>query len=92
LQSDGTETENALGSLLSKPDTKERLGEDLHFALQALFADPCGANLRNNIAHGLLDDEKCQSAGVIFAWWLIFQLVYTHYWKASTPMEQEGRH
>lgn len=85
LQPNGTETENALGSLLSRPNAKELLGEDLHFALRALFSDPCGANLRNNIAHGLLDDEQCQSIDTVFAWWLVFQLVYRHYWEASKP-------
>ena len=54
---DGIENEKGLSSLLSDERAKDVLGEDLLFELQALFTESIGANLRNEVAHGLLRDH-----------------------------------
>ena len=36
-------------------------GDDLGFELKELFCDPLAGNLRNELAHGLLDGEACMS-------------------------------
>ncbi|HDJ1442300.1 TPA: DUF4209 domain-containing protein [Serratia rubidaea] len=71
----GIENEVGLSSLLDKPEAKSLLGDDLHFNLVSLYTDPLGANIRNCVAHGLLDDYSSQSDAVIYAWWLYFKII-----------------
>jgi hypothetical protein len=51
------------------------IGKDEVFELKSLFADVQGANLRNEVAHGLLDDSSGRSVNSIYAWWMILRLV-----------------
>ena len=48
--------------------------------LRALLLEQGGANLRNNIAHGLFDDVASWSASSVYAWWLALRLVVTPLW------------
>ena len=72
----GVEDEKALASLLEKPEATEVMGEDLVYSLKAIFCLKSGANIRNKIAHGLIDYEESQSASYIYAWWFVFRLVF----------------
>ena len=81
IDSNGIENENGLSSLMDLPQTEEIFGEDLSFEIRALFCVPFGPNLRNNLAHGLLDDRSCYSIETIYAWWLGLKLVFT-FWNA----------
>ena len=76
LDSNGIETENGLSSLIEFPETEQIFGENRSFEIKALFCDSSGPNLRNNIAHGLLDDGAFQSAPPIYAWWFGLKLVF----------------
>ncbi|MFD3223442.1 DUF4209 domain-containing protein [Rahnella aceris] len=71
----GIENEVGLSSLLDKPEARTLFGDDIHFNLKALFTDPLGANLRNYVAHGLLNDNSSQSDAVVYAWWLYFKII-----------------
>ena len=64
------------------PQTEEIFGEDLSFEIRSLFCDPFGPNLRNKLAHGLLDDRACYSPDAIYAWWLGLKLVFNTFWNA----------
>jgi len=75
LDSRGIETENGLGTLLDIPEIEGIIGKDLYFEFQALLTDPSGPNLRNNMAHGLLDDEHSTSAYAVYLWWFCLRLV-----------------
>ena len=57
-------------------------GEDLTYEIKALSCDQLGPNLRNNIAHGLLNDQEVHSVDVIYAWWLGLKLVFNHFWNS----------
>lgn len=72
LDNNGIETENGLSTLVKdhEHEVKAIFGDDLAFELEALFCDPVGPNLRNELAHGLIDYEKSQSMYSIYAWWL----------------------
>lgn len=50
-------------------------GEDLTFEIKSVFTDALGFNLRNEVAHGLLDDNTSSSIHTIYAWWMILRLV-----------------
>ena len=82
LDHSGIETENSLNTLIDLPDTKKMFGENVSFEIRALFCEPVGPNLRNEIAHGLLDDESCHSVAAIYAWWYALKLVFDTFWNA----------
>jgi hypothetical protein len=80
LDRDGIDTENGLNTLIDIPEVDKIFGEDLVFELKALFCDAFGPNLRNDLAHGLLDDVGCQSIYSIYAWWFGLRLVFNTFW------------
>ena len=90
--SNGIENENGLSTLMDLPETKKIFGENLSFEIKALFCDPVGANLRNELAHGLIDYEACYSPYSIYAWWLGLQLVFNAFWNArhTSPKSNES--
>ena len=83
LNEDGIETENGLSTLIDIPKTSTIFGQDLTFELKALFCDNFGVNLRNNVAHGLLDDNQCNSIESVYSWWLGLKLIFNTYWNAQ---------
>jgi hypothetical protein len=77
---DGLQMEAGLSTLVALPEMKDVFGADLAFEVRALFCDAFGPNLRNEVAHGLLDAGALQSAESIYAWWLVFRTIYQQYW------------
>lgn len=57
------------------PETEQIFGKSLVFELKSIFTEAIGFNLRNNVAHGLLDDNDSISLASIYAWWMILRLV-----------------
>lgn len=57
----------------------EEFGDGLTLAIHAIMCDRAGPNLRNDVAHGLADEEACDSAHALYAWWLVLQLVTQTY-------------
>ena len=72
---DGIENEIGLSSLVNLDGAREILGDDLWFELQAVFTDSLSANLRNEVGHGLLDDETSNSLYSVYAWWMVLRLI-----------------
>ncbi len=90
LNAQGTETENGLSTLLDTPEAKDVLGEDLHFELLALLTDPLGANLRNEMAHGLLEADSANSLQGVYVWWICLKLlIHSISWKEPEKQENE---
>ena len=83
VDEDGIETENGLSTLIDLPQATIVFGEDVAYEIKTLFCDHFGQNLRNNVAHGLLDDDQSQSAHSVYAWWFGLKLVFNTYWSAS---------
>lgn len=75
IDTQGIENEIGLSSLLDKQRAREILGDNLWFELQAVFTSSLNANLRNEVAHGLLDDKSSNSIFSVYAWWLVFKWV-----------------
>ena len=75
----GIEDEKGLGSLVEAPEFDQIFGEDLAFEIKALFCDHFGANLKNNVSHGLLTYQQCNSTEAIYAWWLGLKIVFRTY-------------
>lgn len=92
LDQNGIETENGLSTLMDLPKTTEILGEDRAYEIRALFCDPLGPNLRNNIAHGLLNDWQIQSEACVYAWWFGLKLAFTPFWNPlATDSDSESQ-
>lgn len=92
LDQGGVETENGLSTLMDLPQAEKVFGAAICFEIKAVFCSPYGPNLRNELAHGLLDDSACQSVAGIYAWWFMFRLVYANFWNAQYKGEatQDG--
>lgn len=82
--------EVGLSALMEKPETVDVFAEDTAFEIRALFCDPLGANLRNQVAHGLLSDGTTVSAESIYAWWLALRLVFVTYWNALHKTDKDS--
>ncbi len=75
----GIEDEKGLSSLVETQEFERIFGENLVFEIKALFCDHSGANLKNNVSHGLLTQEECHSIHSIYAWWLGLKIVFRTY-------------
>jgi len=82
LDLNGIENEIGLSGLIALPEAEKVFGADIRFEIQALFCDAFGPNLRNELAHGLLDDEACQSVYSVYAWWFGLRLIFNTFWSA----------
>lgn len=75
INQESIENEIGLSSLLKKDKAKDILGEDLWLELQTIFTSPYHSNLRNQVAHGLLNDNTCYDYSLIYAWWMILRWI-----------------
>ncbi len=92
IGADGTEDEVGLSALVEREVTESIFGRDLAFEFRALLCDPLGPNLRNEVAHGLLDDNVASGAAAVYLWWFGFKLVFLPYWsrlRAAAPADTE---
>ena len=71
----GRETENGLSAIMKLPETETIFGQNMSYEIGALFCEFSGPNLRNDIAHGLLDDQQVYSVYSVYAWWFGLKLV-----------------
>jgi hypothetical protein len=90
LDKDGIENENGMSTLMDLPEAEQVFGKDLAFELKTLFCDAFGPNLRNELAHGLLDEDACHSPFAIYAWWLGLRLVFNTWWNMAHENTTKG--
>ena len=62
----------------------------MSFEIKALFCDPFGSNLRNEVAHGLLDDGVCWSVYAVYAWWFGLKLVFNTFFNTLRKGTENG--
>lgn len=65
------------------------LGEDTIFDLKSVLIERAGGNVRNLLAHGLLDAQHFESADPKYAWWLTLRLCCLVYLSAKGNTEGE---
>lgn len=75
IDASGIETENGLSTLLDRPEAKKIFVEDLLFEIKTLMASPLGPNLRNVIAHGLMDEDAAESPHAVYLWWRMLRMM-----------------
>lgn len=83
----GIQNENGMSTLLELPEAVQVFGKDLAFELNSLFCDAFGPNLRNELAHGLVDEDGCNTPFAIYAWWLALRLTFNTWWNSATPVD-----
>ncbi|HEY0015179.1 MAG TPA: DUF4209 domain-containing protein [Longimicrobium sp.] len=72
---DGIQMERGLNQLLYRRELREVLGDDFVFGLQCLLIDKFGSDLRNRVAHGLMDSAAFNDPECFYCWWFCFRLV-----------------
>lgn len=83
IDKDGIQNENGMSTLMELPETVQVFGKDLAFELSSLFCDAFGPNLRNELAHGLLDEDVFNTPFAIYAWWLALRLTFIAWWNSA---------
>ena len=89
LDAKGIQDVHLLGSMLYRCEVKSVFGEDVTFDLQGLLVERFGSNLRNEVAHGLMDREAFFSTDAIYLWWLTLHLLVSF---QSAHDSQADRH
>lgn len=89
LDQRGIQEVHSLNTTLYRPELAEILGEDVVFDLQGLLVERFGANLRNRMAHGLMDYSEFYSLDVAYLWWLTLRLCFLFLY-AQMPARADG--
>ncbi len=83
IDKDGKDTYKGLNTILSEEYREsmwKQIGPDIYIDLKTLLDDEKGGlNLRNDLSHGLLSYDECNSAYSIYLWWLVFTWFYFLY-------------
>lgn len=75
LDSQGLEFEVGMSTLLDKPEADEIFEEDFLNELKMLMSSQRGPNLRNHIAHGLMEEYEVNSDYSIYFWWRMLRMM-----------------
>ena len=86
----GVQDEKGFGTLMHSSEAGRIFGANLTWELQAIFCERPGPNVRNEIAHGFMNDERFKSSSSVYAWWLGFKIVFDAFWDTA-PQVNTGR-
>jgi hypothetical protein len=90
----GIQNEHDLNRTLHLQEIKDIFDEDTLFDLQGLLVEHSGTNLRNLMAHGLINDQEFKTPIMSYLWWVTLRLcclpIYTYQQqvKSSDPWVQ----
>lgn len=70
LSDEGIQEQMTLGPLLELRELAEILGADMIFDMKSLLTERAGSNLRNRLAHGLLEVGELNETAIVYAWGL----------------------
>ncbi len=90
LDINGIENENGMSTLMDHPNAEKVFGKNITFELRALFCDASGPNLRNELAHGLLTEDNCNSIPAIYSWWFALKLVFLAWWNTAHKAKESN--
>lgn len=71
----GVESEKSLNALLDMAEVDDVFGAGMIMEMKAMLVVQDGPNMRNNIAHGLFDDDLAWSYSALYMWWFCLRLV-----------------
>ena len=73
---DGTQEDKNLNKILKSEELKKLFSKDLIFDLQGLLIKKEGGNMRNNLAHGRMDDDEFFSPEMVYLYWLTLHIIF----------------
>ena len=94
LNSNGIQEDFDLNVLLAMPELKQIMGDDLVFDLECTLTSRFGANFRNLMAHGLLDQQAFYSYTAIYIWWQLLRICcipLIHVWQQEETSDDTPR-
>jgi hypothetical protein len=65
----------SIEDILDHEEFKKTFPDDYVFTLDSILADRLGANVRNDVAHGLMDDGRSNSHEAAYLWWFALRLL-----------------
>jgi hypothetical protein len=74
LDDNGIQNEHNLNSTLYRSEVATIFDENTLFDLQCLLVEHSGSNLRNRMAHGLINDDEFSHPIMTYLWWLALRL------------------
>ena len=83
----GAQVAISMGDIIFNEDTAAALGkggDDLLLHIATIYADSRGKNLRNDLAHGLLDYDAAEPGTLL---WVAHTLLLLGLWRAPAPPE-----
>jgi len=86
IDDDGVQDERSLNELLDCEQAPKVFGDDLLFDLRGLLIERFGGNLRNRVAHGLLDATEMTGPQSVYFWWLTLYLVIRPLLQEAQPL------
>jgi hypothetical protein len=89
-----TQKDHLFGDLLSGEfrenlDQDIFLGKDAMFNIEALLQHKHGANLRNEIYHGLCEDNFFTTPQNIYLWWMFLKIIVDSYLKSENLQQNQ---
>ena len=66
LEEDGSSKEKTLSSIFDFPELLDCYDNDILFTFKGLLNEQAGANIRNQIAHGIIEDATCSSGCCLY--------------------------
>jgi len=74
LDDSGIQNEHNLNSTLYRPEIASIFDENTLFDLKCLLVEHAGSNLRNRMAHGLINDGEFMNPLMSYIWWFTLRL------------------
>ena len=66
LESDGSSLEKVLSSVFCLPEMLDCYDNNILFTFRGLLNERAGANIRNEIAHGIMDEYTCSTGACLY--------------------------
>jgi len=68
----------------------DAFGPDMVFDLRGILIERFGHNLRNDLAHGLLDEGSLYGVASIYLWWITIRLCWCGHRIANASEQNPG--
>jgi hypothetical protein len=85
----GVQMERDMNEILWTPEAEEAFGLNVLFDLRGILIEQWGYNLRNKMAHGLMDADDFFSVPSVYLWWLTIRLCWHGHCIAIAVQQQE---
>ena len=75
LEDDGSSKERVLSTVFSLPELLDCYDNDILFTFKGLLVERAGANIRNEVAHGIISEYSCSTGVCLYFGLAIIKLL-----------------